>query len=43
MRRSVGKEILDRPSCRWEYNIKIDLREADCVVMNWTNLAEDGD
>jgi hypothetical protein len=25
------------------YNIKMDLREIECVVMDWTDLAQDRD
>jgi len=30
-----GKRKLARPRRRWEDNIKIDLHEVGCGVMNW--------
>ena len=35
------KRPLGRPRRRWEDNIKMDLREVDCVPRNWIALAED--
>jgi hypothetical protein len=37
------KRPLGTPGCRWEDNIKMDLREIKCVVMDWTDLAQDRD
>jgi hypothetical protein len=34
---------LGRPRCRWEDNIKMDLREVGWGCMDWINLAEDRD
>jgi hypothetical protein len=34
-----GKRPLARPRLRWEHNIKIDLQEVGCVVMDWMELA----
>jgi len=34
---------LRRPSCRWEYNIKMDLQELSCGDMDWIDLAQDRD
>jgi len=28
-------------SCRWEDNIKMDLQEVGCGVMDWIELAQD--
>ena len=43
----VGKPDGNRPSGRqrrrWEDNIKVDLRDVDCVPENWIDLAEDTD
>jgi hypothetical protein len=36
-----GKRPLGRPRCRWEDNIKIDLREIGIDVANWICLAQD--
>jgi hypothetical protein len=32
---------LERPSCRWEDNIKMDLREIGWSGMDWIDLAQD--
>jgi hypothetical protein len=36
-----GKRSLGRPGCRWEDNIKLDLREIRMDGANWTRLAQD--
>jgi len=36
-----GKSILGRPRRRWEGNIKKDLQEVGCGVMDWIELAQD--
>jgi hypothetical protein len=38
-----GKSPLGRPICRWEDNIKIDLREIGCGGMDWIDLAQNRD
>jgi hypothetical protein len=38
-----GKRPLDRPRCRWEDNIKIDLQEVGCGGVDWIWLAQDRD
>jgi hypothetical protein len=38
-----GKRSLGRPRRRWEDNIKMDLQEVGCGVMDWTELAQDRD
>jgi hypothetical protein len=38
--RPEGKRPLGRPWRRWEYKIKIDLRETGIDGTNWTRLAE---
>jgi len=38
-----GKRQLGRPRCRWEDNIKMDLQEVRCRVMDWIDLAQDRD
>jgi len=35
--------LRERPSCGWEDNIKMDLREVGCGGMDWIKLAEDRD
>ena len=37
------KRPLGRPRFRWEDNIKIDLQEVGCGVMDWIGLAQDRD
>jgi hypothetical protein len=36
-----GKRPLVGPRCRWEDNIKLDLRELGIDVANWIHLAQD--
>ena len=38
-----GKRQLERPRCRWEDNIKMDLQEMECGGMDWIELAQDMD
>jgi hypothetical protein len=39
--RPEGKRPLGRPRCRWEDNIKLDLREIRINGVNWILLAQD--
>jgi hypothetical protein len=39
--RPEGKRSLERPECKWEDNIKMDLRERGIDEVNWIRLAED--
>jgi hypothetical protein len=39
--RPEGKRPLERPRCRWEDNIKMDLREIGIGGANWIRLAQD--
>jgi transposase len=39
--RSEGKRPLGRHRCRWEDNIKMDLREIGIDGANWIQLAQD--
>jgi hypothetical protein len=39
--KAEGKRPLVRPRCRWENNIKINLREFGWGGMDWINLAHD--
>jgi hypothetical protein len=39
--RSEGRRPLRRPRCRWEDNIKMDLREIGIDEVNWIWLAQD--
>jgi hypothetical protein len=43
VRKPEGKRPLGRPRCRWEDNIKMDLREVVWGGMDWINLAQDRD
>jgi len=36
-----GKRPLGRPKCRWEDNIKMDLREIGIDGVKWMQLARD--
>jgi hypothetical protein len=35
-----GKSFLGRPRHRWNDNIKIDLHEVGCGVINWIELVQ---
>jgi len=37
------KRPLERPRLRWEDNIKMDLQEVGCGVLDWNDLAQDRD
>jgi hypothetical protein len=39
--RPKGKRPLGRPTCRWEDNIKKDLREIGIDGVNWIQLSQD--
>jgi hypothetical protein len=39
--RPEGKRPLGRPRCRWEDNIKTDLREVGIDGVNWIQLDRD--
>jgi hypothetical protein len=41
VRRPEGKRPLGRPRRRWEYNIKMDLREIGIDGANWIQRAQD--
>ena len=41
--KSEGKRALERPRRRREDNIKMDLQEMGCGVMDWMELAQDRD
>jgi hypothetical protein len=38
-----GKRLLGRPRRRWEDNIRMDLQEVGCGVMDWIGLAQERD
>jgi hypothetical protein len=38
-----GKRPLGRPRRRWEDNIRMDLREIKCKVVDWIHGAQDRD
>ena len=39
----AGKRPLGSPRYRWEYNIKIDLKEISINTRNWVDSAQDRD
>jgi hypothetical protein len=39
--RPKGKKPLGRPRCRWEDNIRMDLREIGIDGAKWIHLAQD--
>jgi len=38
-----GQRQLGRPRSRWKDNIKMDLQEVGCGVMDWIEIAQDRD
>jgi len=38
-----GNRPLRIPRCRWKDNIKMDLQEVGCAVVDWIELAQDRD
>ena len=38
-----GKRPRGRPMCRWEDNIKMELKEVVCEGMEWIDVAQDMD
>jgi hypothetical protein len=38
-----GRRPLGRPRCRWQDNIKMDLREVGCGGVDWIDLAQNRD
>ena len=43
MEKPEGKRLLGRTRRRWEGNIKMDLQEVGCGVMDWIDVAQDRD
>ena len=43
MGKPEGKRTLGRPRRRWEDNIKMDIQEVGCGVVDWMELAQDSD
>jgi hypothetical protein len=41
--KSGGKILLGKPRSRWADNIKVDLLEVGCGVVDWIELAQDRD
>jgi hypothetical protein len=39
----TGKRPLGRPRDRWEYNIRMDLKEIGLNTSNWVDSAQDSD
>ena len=38
-----GKRLLRRPKCRWEDNIRMELKEIGISTRNWVDLAQGRD
>jgi hypothetical protein len=38
-----GRRPLRRPRCRWVDNIRMDLQEVGCGIMDWIELVQDID
>jgi hypothetical protein len=38
-----GKRPLERNSRRWDYNIKMNIQEVSCEVLDWIDLVQDRD
>jgi hypothetical protein len=38
-----GRRPLGRPRCRWENDIKMDLRKGGCGDADWVDLNQDRD
>ena len=43
VRKPKGKRPHERHRCRWEDNIKMDLKKVGCGGMDWIELAQDSD
>ena len=43
VRKPEGESPLGRPRYRWEYNIKMDLKEVGLWGMDWIDLAQNRD
>jgi len=43
VRKPEGKRPLGRHRRRWEDNIKMDLQDVGCGVMDWIELAQERD
>jgi hypothetical protein len=41
VREPEGKRPVGRPRRRWDDNIKMDLQEVGCEVVDWIELAQD--
>jgi hypothetical protein len=39
----IGKRPVERPRCRWEDGIRMDLREISLGSLEWIQLAQDTD
>lgn len=39
--KSEGKSQIERPSCRWEDNIKIHFKEMRFACVDWIKMAQD--
>jgi hypothetical protein len=40
VRKPEGTRLFGRPSCRWEYAVKMDLEETGYEAMDWIDLVQ---
>jgi hypothetical protein len=43
VRKPEGKELFETPRCKWEDNIRMDLREIGWEDVDWIHVAQDRD
>jgi hypothetical protein len=38
IRNSEGKKLLGRSRCRWQDNIKMDIKDVGCEIVDWIQM-----